>query len=223
MKHFLKKNWRICFLSYIFIYLAWFFLLEYLIPADYPGLHIIHCPLDDMIPFCEYFVIPYCMWFLYIAFACALFYFKGSNLEFFRFAIALTVGMSFCLIICMIYPNGLNLRPQQVDRSNIFITFLNMLHAADTPTNVFPSIHVYVSLIIHIVLRNCGYVKQHIWIKYCSFVLSILICISTLFIKQHSVIDVIGGIVVTVIFALILYIPKYERFQEKFPDNQNTA
>lgn len=223
MKQFLKKNWRLCFLSYTVIYLAWFFLLEYMIPADYPGLHIIHCPLDDMIPFCEYFVIPYCMWFVYIVFACTLLYFKGTNIEFFRLGIALAAGMSFCLIICMIYPNGLNLRPEHVDRNNIFITFINYLHEADTPTNVFPSIHVYVSLIIHIVIRDCEYVRSHQWIKYSSFILSILICISTVFIKQHSVIDVLGGVAVTVVFTAILYVPKYRRFRKNFPDTPQEA
>lgn len=218
MKNFLKKNWRLCFLSYAVVYLIWFFTLEQLIPADHPRLHIIHSPIDDMIPFCEYFIIPYCIWFAYIAFACALVYFKGNNLEFLRLGIAMACGMSFCLIICMIYPTGLNLRPEHVDRSNIFITFIEYLHKADTPTNVFPSIHVYVSLILHLVLRSCKYVKQHKWISYTSFVTSISICLSTVFIKQHSIIDVIGGIVVTVIFALIIFVPKFNRFKEAFPD-----
>ena len=39
-------------LLYFFIYLPWFLILEQKITPDYAGLHIIHCPLDDMIPFC---------------------------------------------------------------------------------------------------------------------------------------------------------------------------
>lgn len=215
MKALLKKHWRLCFLSYAVIYVAWFFLIEYMIPENHPNLHIIHCALDDMIPFVEIFVIPYCLWFFYIAAACIMIYYKGSNFEFLRFALALTVGMSCCLIICMIFPNGLNLRPENVDRSNIFITFINYLHEADTPTNVFPSIHVYVSLIIHITIRGCAYVKEHKWIRYFSFILSISICISTVFIKQHSIIDVIGGIGMTAIFTALLFNPKFNRLKEK--------
>ena len=60
MKDFFKrKGWRICFAAYIFIYLPWFSTLEKVINSDYPGLHIINIPFDNMIPFCEYFIIPY--------------------------------------------------------------------------------------------------------------------------------------------------------------------
>lgn len=215
MKNFLKKNWRLLFLAYAPIYLGLFFLVEYLVPVDHPNLHIMHCGLDDVIPFVEIFIVPYCLWFFYIAATCIMMYFKGSNFEYLRFVIALAVGMTACLIFCLIYPSGLELRPENVDRENIFITFINYLHEADTPTNVFPSIHVYVSLIIHITIRGCAYVKEHAWIKYSSFILSISICVSTVFIKQHSVIDVIGGIVTTAIFTGILFSPQFSRLREK--------
>ena len=69
-------------LLYFFIYLPWFLILEQKITPDYAGLHIIHCPLDDIIPFCEWFVIPYLIWFLYIP-AVFLFLFYHSKKEFY--------------------------------------------------------------------------------------------------------------------------------------------
>ena len=56
--NFLKKNWRLCFGCYIFIYLPWFFYLEKKITMETPNLHIINNAIDDMIPFCVYFIIP---------------------------------------------------------------------------------------------------------------------------------------------------------------------
>ena len=47
-------------LSYFIIYLTWFGYLERTVTTHY---HLIHLPIDDYIPFCEYFVIPYIMWF----------------------------------------------------------------------------------------------------------------------------------------------------------------
>ena len=112
MKDFFKrKGWRICFAVYIFIYLPWFSTLEKVINSDYPGLHIINIPFDNMIPFCEYFIIPYVLWFLYVVAACIYMYFKADNKEFIQFALSLIIGMSLSLTICMIYPNGLTLRP----------------------------------------------------------------------------------------------------------------
>ena len=50
-------------LSYFIIYLTWFGYLERTVTTHY---HLIHLPIDDYIPFCEYFVIPYIMWFGYV-------------------------------------------------------------------------------------------------------------------------------------------------------------
>ena len=55
-------------LSYFIIYLTWFGYLERTVTTHY---HLIHLPIDDYIPFCEYFVIPYIMWFGYVAFGIA--------------------------------------------------------------------------------------------------------------------------------------------------------
>ena len=65
IKDIVKKNILIYGLvSYFIIYMIWFVWLES--RADEPY-HVIHFPLDDYIPFCEYFIIPYLLWFAYIA------------------------------------------------------------------------------------------------------------------------------------------------------------
>ena len=132
--NFLKKNWRLCFGCYIFIYLPWFFYLEKKITMETPNLHIINNAIDDMIPFCVYFIIPYMLWFIYVIGACIYMLFKASDTEFFRFALCLTIGMSVSLLICMIYPSGLTLRPDDVP-DNFFGMLLNTIYTSDTPTN----------------------------------------------------------------------------------------
>ena len=62
-KDFARKHWRIWYVSYIFIYLPWFFAMEHLVTDATPNLHIMHSFVDDMIPFCEWFVIPYLIWY----------------------------------------------------------------------------------------------------------------------------------------------------------------
>ena len=114
LMYFLKKNWRLCFGCYIFIYLPWFFYLEKKITMETPNLHIINNAIDDMIPFCVYFIIPYMLWFIYVIGACIYMLFKASDTEFLRFALCLTIGMSVSLLICMIYPSGLTPMYSQV-------------------------------------------------------------------------------------------------------------
>ena len=90
--NFLKKNWRLCFGCYIFIYLPWFFYLEKKITMETPNLHIINNAIDDMIPFCVYFIIPYMLWFIYVIGACIYMLFKASDTEFLRFALCSTLS-----------------------------------------------------------------------------------------------------------------------------------
>ena len=62
--NFFKQYRHIWILSYLAIYLVWFNYLEKMVTTHF---HVIHVPIDDYIPFCEYFVIPYIMWFGYVA------------------------------------------------------------------------------------------------------------------------------------------------------------
>ena len=77
-------------LSYFIIYLTWFGYLERTVTTHY---HLIHLPIDDYIPFCEYFVIPYIMWFGYVAFGIA-FTALHDKKEFYRLCAFLYTGMT---------------------------------------------------------------------------------------------------------------------------------
>ena len=209
-KDFAIKHWRIWYVSYIFIYLPWFFAMEHLVTDATPNLHIMHSFVDDMIPFCEYFIIPYAIWFVYIAVSCFFMYFKSTDEEYRRFAWSLIIGMSTCMIICLIYPNGVDMRPASLEHDNIFTKIIQLLWTTDTSTNVFPSIHVYNSLAIHIGLTHCKAFEGK-KLKLVSLVTCILICMSTLFLKQHSFIDVLGACVLMTVIYYFLYVPAEER------------
>lgn len=214
MKALLKRNWRLCYALYTFIYLPWFFILEQVITPDTPGVHILNTPIDEAIPFCEYFIIPYVLWFFYILVACVYMVQQATDVEFRRFALSLIIGMSISLLICMIYPSGLNLRPTVLP-DNIFGRMVAGIYASDTPTNVFPSIHVYNSLAVHIAFAKCQAMNKHkIW-KMLSLILCILICMSTVFLKQHSILDVIGAFILMGILYILIYVVDYSHTFKK--------
>ena len=204
-------------LLYVFIYMPWFILLETLIPADYPGLHILHCALDDAIPFCEWFVIPYLLWFLYIP-AVFVFLFYHSKNEFYRICAYEFTGMTIALLVCTIYPNGLHLRLTDIGRDDILVDLVHFLYNNDTPTNVCPSIHVFATISAHICLVKSPHMKElqtRQRIKRFSLVLSVLICLSTVFLKQHSVIDAACGALLA--FALYFVVFKWWFAKVEFP------
>lgn len=175
---------------YWLIYLPWFAYLEKTVTKQF---HVIHMAIDDYIPFCEYFVIPYFLWFAYVAVAIGYFALKNKE-EYYNLCKILFFGMTVFLIVSTVCPNGHYLRPTTFARDNIFIDMVRGLYATDTSTNLFPSIHVYNSLVVNAVIWHCENFKKNWSVRYGSGILMVNIVLSTMFLKQHSVFDVITGI-----------------------------
>lgn len=210
MKAFFKKYWHALFGLYIFIYLPCFSYLERTVTTDY---HLIHCRLDDIIPFCEYFIVPYFFWFAFVAIACVWFFFKSRE-ELIQLALSLIIGMSLTVIFYFIYPNGLgNLRPEAFPRDNIFTDLVRFLYSTDTSTNVCPSLHVYNTIVVVVAVFNSHTFKHHNAMKITVSVIGLLICASTMFLKQHSVIDVIAATGLSVCILTPIY--NYQRIFKK--------
>ena len=115
------------------------------------------------------------------------------------------MGMTIFLIVSYVYPNVLHLRPLEFPRENVFTDAVRWLYRTDTPTNVLPSIHVFNSLAIHMSLTNCEALRDKKVIRYGSLVLTLLIIMSTMFLKQHSVIDVCCGATLALFGYLFFY------------------
>lgn len=130
---------------------------------------------------------------------------------FYRLTIFLFSGMTLFLIISTIYPNGQILRPTVFERDNIFVDMVKQLYIADTPTNIFPSLHVYNTIGACIAIMHSEKLKQFKKIQYGSLILGTLIILSTMFLKQHSVLDVIGAGLMSVVFYLLAYATELKR------------
>jgi len=200
IKHYLHKYRHASWLLYMLIYFPWFLLLENLVTHYTP----VHSPLDNYIPFCEYFIVPYLLWFAYVAVAVVYFLFTDKK-GYYQLCAHLFIGMTVFLIICTIWPNGQNLRPIYFERDNIFVDAVRRLYAGDTNTNVFPSIHVYNSVVTHVAIAKSERLKKHKWITPVSLVLTISICLATVFLKQHSVVDVVGGLTLSFFIYKLVY------------------
>ena len=81
-----------------------------------------------------------------------------------------------------------------------------MIYAADKPTNVCPSLHCYEALTIHIGMVQSGLFKKGKRLFQTVSVLTLaLICLSTVFIKQHSVVDVAAGLLLAAPMYVLVY------------------
>ena len=75
----------------------------------------------------------------------------------------------------------------------------------DTNTNVFPSVHVVGSIGAAWAVWDCSSLRRRRWPGIAATVLACLICLSTLFIKQHSLLDVAGGVVLSAMVGAVVY------------------
>ena len=177
---------------YALFYLTFFTLLERTVQT--PDLWV-HCRLDDLIPFCKYAVIPYFLWFPWIPFTLFFILYKGPRADFWRLCLPLFAGMTMALLFYAVVPNGLALRPRYVVGNDIFARAVRSLYRTDTPMNVCPSIHVFnsVTLMLAYYRSRCFDALRLRWMRPAAAVLCVSITLSTMLLKQHSVIDVVFG------------------------------
>ena len=215
------KKGRICLISFVrkyrhglwmlFYSLFYIVIFRYLENRYVPAYHVVHTVFDDMIPFCEVFIVPYMLWFPYMVIAVLYFIFINKDKkEYWQLAGNMIMGMTVFLVVSYLYPNIQHLRPEILPRENIFADAVRALYATDTPTNILPSIHVFNSLAIHMSLTNCAAMRNHRGIRRGSLILTILIILSTMFLKQHSVIDVCLGSTMA-LFGYLLFYPGQAR------------
>ena len=207
MKRFIKKysfTWIV--FVYAAVYFRWFAWLEEHVTGEYS---VIHMKIDDMIPFIEFFALPYILWFVYIVLAVALCIIADKE-SFYRAFLFLATGMTVFLLVSTFFPNGHHLRPLVFERDNIFVSLVRLIYKSDTATNLFPSIHVYNSLGCHFALMNTPGLKEKRWLKNSSLVTCILIILSTVFIKQHSVFDVITAFALSAVMYPISWKIDYQ-------------
>lgn len=185
---------------YLLTYLLWFGYIE----KNVTRYRIIHVALDDHIPFCEIFIIPYLLWFFYVAAVVVYFLFKDKE-DYFKNCTFLFTGMTIFLIISTLWPNGQDLRPLAMPRENIFTNMVAALYRTDTPTNLWPSIHVYNSIGCHLAIIKSRHFENRKGIRIASLILCISIIMSTMFIKQHSVFDVTTAFIMASVMYVIVY------------------
>lgn len=203
----LDKYKHLFLLLYFPPYCLWFAYLEKNITKHF---HVIHMTIDDYIPFCEFFIVPYLLWFLYVAVSVLYIGFTDKQ-QFIKMCVFLYTGMTLFLIISTIYPNGHFLRPLTFERDNIFVDLCRWLYQTDTSTNLFPSIHVYNSIGAHVAIIHHQKLKQNKVICNLSGILMISIILSTLFLRQHSVFDVITAFIVAFVMYQFVYVGAFSK------------
>lgn len=196
--------------SHLLLLLGWvgyfvlYFLTENLIPAEHCT--PVHAPLDDLIPFCEWFLIPYVFW--YVLIVISLGYFLLYNVDSFkRLQTFIIITQIVAMAAYILFPTRQDLRPTEFARDNLLTQLAGLLYTFDTNTGVCPSLHVAYSLgIASVWVKEKGVSP---WWKTFVVIAVILICLSTAFVKQHSVVDIAAALPVGLLAEGIVYGKEY--------------
>lgn len=111
-----------------------------------------------------------------------------------RLAAADTVAKLLCLIFFLAVPTT-NVRPE-VEGTGLIPFFMRAIYALDTPTNLFPSIHCFVAWMGTRYMLQCKNLRHKALTRALCVIGSLLVFASTLYTKQHVLLDVIGGVAV---------------------------
>lgn len=183
------------------VYICRYVLLENLNPATV--YHPIHCALDDIIPFHEGFLIFYALWYLFIAgmqLYTAL-YDVDSCKKYTKF---LVICICISTVIFFVYPSCQNLRPSELPRDNVLAKIVGLLYTIDTNTNVFPSEHAIGSLAVLAAAIHTKGLRSPGKLTVIAL-LAVLISLSTVFLKQHSILDVLAALPICAFAYWICY------------------
>ncbi len=159
---------------------------------------------DFQIPFCEYFMIPYLIWFVYL-----IWIHVHTALvdipQFKKLMYFIMISYTLTLVVYIIFPNRQDLRPSQFPRDNFLTDWVKGFYIHDTNTNVCPSLHVIGSFAVLFTAWNTKGLNNLLW-RSVNLILTAAISVSTVFLKQHSIIDIYAGFAVCAIVFPIAYI-----------------
>ena len=201
MRSLLKRNRQI-YLMLLFPVLGGLYFCTQFMGLEY---HVVHVGLDDRIPFLPAFVVPYILWYAYVPVTMLYMCFKDRDV-FYRQAATLFPGAFVCVLIFMLYPPRIDFRPDAAG-PGVFRALCRIIYASDQPVNVLPSLHCFETTAIHLASFGGAFGRRHKAMRAASGVLAVLICLSTLFIRQHSVLDLLAGcglVAVTYTLAVLL-------------------
>lgn len=187
-------------LLFLVAYCVAFYFLEH---HEFHTYHVIDLPIDHALPFLPIFIIPYMLWFFFIA-AVYIYTMLADRREFIRLSLYLAIGMSIFLLLSFLYPNIHQLRPSMLE-NDVFSQLVLWIYSKDTPTNLFPSIHVYNTLACMSTVFHSRKLRRERMVYSLSWVLTVLIILSTMLVKQHSVFDVIIAFILAAGCHLFLY------------------
>ncbi len=103
------------------------------------------------------------------------------------------IAKLMCLLLFLALPTTMN--RAHISGSDIFSSLVRLVYSADAADNLFPSIHCIES---YLLMRTAGMLKKAPdWYKAVTPIVTLLVMLSTVFVKQHVLADCFAAVIVT--------------------------
>lgn len=167
--------------------------------------------LDNKLPLMPFFIYFYVLWYLMLFIIPYILYLKKKNL-FYHYVTVFVVCILIATIVFFFFPTTIVRGEIEVNSLTTFL--LNFIYFTDTPAlNCLPSMHcafcfgfIYYSFKIDIKW----------YYKILINILSILIILSTLLIKQHVIWDVLVALILVVVVIIVVNVFKLDKYLKKY-------
>ena len=200
IKQFFKTHPHAWWGAYLPVYLAMFFTIEHFITDNYWATQTV---LDTYIPFCEWFIFPYVSWSPLLVVLGIYLILKDAE-GFRRYIWMLALSFFSATVFCILVPNCQELRPADLEVTDIFTWAVQLTYDLDTNTNVFPSVHVLgVVAAVSSVWETPG--LRRTWWRWAAAAYGLVIIAATLLVKQHALLDVAAAIPWGLLSYFIVY------------------
>lgn len=153
-------------------------------------------PIDFSIPFLPGFMALYALWYPILIFTSLMLAYYAPE-DFKRFMRYLAVTFFCSELFWFFVPTYQPLRPVSLQVTDLWTWMLEFLYRVDTPTNVFPSLHVVGSLGAAFCFWMSRPLRAMKGMRILMTILAAGISISTVFVKQHTLLDVLCGVAVS--------------------------
>lgn len=110
-----------------------------------------------------------------------------------RFFCANLLGKAVCLGFFLFFPTAY-VRPG-IAGTGMWESFMRLLYRIDAPDNLFPSLHCMIGWLCWVGVRGNRQVSLA-W-RLSALIMAVLVCLSTLTTRQHLILDVFGGVLLS--------------------------
>jgi len=165
-------------------------------------------PFDPYLPFIPSFVYVYLTYHVAIAASVLLYIYRADRrADLTRYVSALFIGSIAAAVTFLIMPTHVP-RPE-ITGDTLTLRLLRLVYAQDEPFNCFPSLHVIWTFVMCFNLQKL--IGHHRLATLANWSYLVLICVSTVVLRQHYTPDVVGGLVVGLAAIVLSEMPFRQR------------